>query len=239
LFSSNFANDYFDFKKGADTSERLGQPRAVASGWIKPRNMLIATLIALSLVSFCGLGLLFFSDWWLIFVGLAIVVGVLAYSAGPYPLAYNGLGDVCVLLFYGVVPLSLTYYVQVGGFSWTVLLLSLAMGLLSINILLVNNYRDYEQDRAVGKRTTIVIFGRKFGRIFYLANAILSVILSYPAYIYRNKSIWLLFGFFLLLELFIWQDLSRLRGSALNRTLEMTARNVLLFALLLVSVLAF
>ncbi|MDR2145147.1 MAG: 1,4-dihydroxy-2-naphthoate polyprenyltransferase [Tannerella sp.] len=237
--ASNFANDYFDFKKGADTSERLGQPRAVASGWIKPRNMLIATLITLSLACLCGLGLLFFSDWWLIFVGLAIAAGVLAYSAGPYPLAYNGLGDVCVLLFYGVVPLCFTYFVQAGGFTVTIFLLSLAMGLLSINILLVNNYRDYEQDKAVGKRTSIVIFGRKFGRIFYLVNAILAVILAYPAYIYRDKGIWFLFAFFLLLELFTWQDLNRPRGSALNRTLEMTARNVLLFALLLVSVLAF
>ena len=237
--ASNLANDYFDFKKGADTSERLGQPRAVASGWIKPHNMLIATFLMLTLACLCGCGLLLFSDWRLIFAGVAIVLGVLAYSAGPYPLAYNGWGDVCVLLFYGVVPLCLTYYVQAGGFTLSVVLLSLAMGLLSINILLVNNYRDYEQDKIVGKRTSIVIFGLKFGRIFYLVNAILAVIMAYPAYIYRSKSVWFLFAFFLLLELFIWQDLRRFRGSALNHTLEMTARNVLLFALLLTSVLAF
>jgi 1,4-dihydroxy-2-naphthoate octaprenyltransferase len=237
--ASNFANDYFDFKKGADTPERLGQPRAVASGWITPHNMLIATLITLAIACLCGCGLLFYSDWQLIFVGIAVAAGVLAYSAGPYPLAYKGLGDVCVLLFYGIVPLCFTYYVQAGAFSLTALLLSLSMGFLSVNILLVNNYRDYEQDRAVGKRTSIVIFGLKFGKIFYLVNAILAIVLAYPAYLYRDKGIWFLFVFFLLLELFTWQDLSRLRGKELNRTLEMTARNVLLFALLLISVLAF
>jgi 1,4-dihydroxy-2-naphthoate octaprenyltransferase len=105
--------------------------------------------------------------------------------------------------------------------------------------LIVNNYRDYEQDKAAGKRTSIVIFGKKFGRIFYLINALLAVILACPVYIYRGKGIWLMFAFFLLLELFAWQDLNRLQGRLLNRTLETTARNVFLFALLLVSVLAF
>jgi 1,4-dihydroxy-2-naphthoate octaprenyltransferase len=237
--ASNFANDYFDFKKGADTSERLGQPRAVASGWIAPKAMLAGTLLALVLTCLCGCGLLFFSDWQLIFVGIAVVIGVLAYSAGPYPLAYNGWGDVCVLLFYGIVPLCFTYYIQAGEFSLKAFLLSLSMGFLSINILIVNNYRDCEQDKAVGKRTSIVIFGKKFGRIFYLVNAVLAVILAAPVYLYRDKGIWFLFAFFLVLELFTWQDLGRLRGSQLNRTLEMTARNVFLFALLLVSVLAF
>jgi 1,4-dihydroxy-2-naphthoate octaprenyltransferase len=237
--ASNFANDYFDFKKGADTPERLGQPRAVASGWITPRAMLAGTLITLALTCLCGCGLLFFGDWPLILVGISIVLCVLAYSAGPYPLAYNGLGDVCVLLYYGICPICFTYYVQTGEFTLTALLLSLAMGFLSINILIVNNDRDYEQDKAVGKRTSIVIFGKKFGRIFYLINAILPVILAWPVYIYRGKGIWCLFVFFLLLELFTWQDLNRLHGSLLNRTLEMTARNVFLFALLLVSVLAF
>jgi 1,4-dihydroxy-2-naphthoate octaprenyltransferase len=237
--ASNFANDYFDFKKGADTPERLGQPRAVASGWIKPRNMLVATFITLAFACLCGCGLLFYSDWQLIFVGIAVIIGVLAYSAGPYPLAYNGWGDICVLLFYGVVPLCFTYYVQTGEFTSTSLLLALAMGFLSTNILVVNNYRDYEQDKAAGKRTSTVIFGRKFGRILYLVNAILAVVLAFPAYLYRGKGLWFMFIFFLLLELFTWQDLSRLHGSQLNRTLEMTARNVFLFALLLVSVLAF
>ncbi|MDR2915208.1 MAG: 1,4-dihydroxy-2-naphthoate polyprenyltransferase [Tannerella sp.] len=237
--ASNFANDYFDFKKGADNENRLGQARAVASGWIRPKSMLIATLVVLATACLCGCGLLYYGGWWLIFVGIAIAVCVLAYSAGPYPLAYNGLGDICVMLFYGVIPLCFTYYVQAHAFTLNAFLLSVAMGFLSMNILIVNNYRDYEQDAAAGKRTTIVIFGRRFGQIFYLINALLAIIFAYPAYLYRDRSVWFMFLFFLMLELFTWQDLRRLSGSELNRILEQTSRNVLLFALLLVSLLAF
>lgn len=237
--ASNFANDYFDFKKGADNEERLGQARAVASGWIKPETMLRATLIVLAFACVCGCGLLFYGSWWLVLVGIAIAVCVLAYSAGPYPLAYNGWGDICVLLFYGIVPLCFTYYVQAGTFTWTAFWLSLSMGFLSANILIVNNYRDYAQDAAAGKRTTIVIFGRRFGRILYLVNAILAIVFAFPVYIYRDKGIWFMFLFFLMLQLFTWQDLRRVSGSGLNQTLEQTSRNVLLFALLLVSLLLF
>ncbi|MDR0744150.1 MAG: 1,4-dihydroxy-2-naphthoate octaprenyltransferase [Tannerella sp.] len=237
--ASNLANDYFDFKKGADGKERLGQARAVASGWIEPEAMLKATFIVLFLACACGCGLLFYGSGWLILVGIAIALCVPAYSAGPYPLAYNGWGDVCVLLFYGIIPLCFTYYVQAGAFTWTAFWLSLSMGFLSVNILIVNNYRDYEQDAAVGKRTTIVLFGRKFGRILYLINAILAVVFAFPVYLYRDKGIWFLFLFFLMLQLFTWQDLRRISGSGLNQTLEQTSRNVLLFALLLVSLLAF
>lgn len=237
--ASNFANDYFDFKKGADGEGRLGQARAVAFGWIKPETMLRGTLIVLAFACVCGCGLLFYGSWWLVLVGIAIVLCVLAYSAGPYPLAYNGWGDVCVLLFYGIIPLCFTYYVQAGTFTWTAFWLSLSMGFLSANILIVNNYRDYAQDAAAGKRTTIVIFGRKFGRILYLTNAILAIVFAFPVYLYRDKGIWFLFLFFLMLQLFTWQDLRRVSGSELNQTLEQTSRNVLLFALLLVSLLLF
>jgi 1,4-dihydroxy-2-naphthoate octaprenyltransferase len=237
--ASNLANDYFDFKQGADKEGRLGQARAVASGRIKPRAMLKATLIVLAFACICGCGLLFYGGWWLILIGPAIALCVLAYSAGPYPLAYHGWGDVCVLLFYGIIPLCLTYYVQAGSFTWTAFWLSLSMGFLSTNILIVNNYRDYEQDAAAGKRTTIVFFGRKFGRILYLINALLAIVFAFPVYLYRDKGIWFLFLFFLMIQLFTWQDLRRLSGSGLNQTLELTSRNVLFFTLLLVSLLAF
>ena len=92
-------------------------------------------------------------------VGIEIAVCILAYSAGPFPLAYNGLSDICVLLFYDIVPVVFTYFVQAGSITLLTLILSVAMGLLSVNILLVNNYRDYSQDKEVNKRTTIVLFG--------------------------------------------------------------------------------
>jgi 1,4-dihydroxy-2-naphthoate octaprenyltransferase len=237
--AANLANDYFDFKKGADREDRLGQARAVASGWIAPKTMLYAALGVLGLACLCGCGLLFYAGWELIFVGLAIAACVLAYTAGPYPLAYQGWGDVCVLLFYGIVPVCFTYYVQAHAFSWTAFWLSLSMGLLSVNILLVNNCRDCEQDEVAGKRTTVVRFGRTFGRILYLTNVALAIAFSFPVYLYRSRNVWFLFLFFAILQLFTWQDVCRLQGSALNKTLEQTARNVFLYALLLLSLLLY
>lgn len=230
--ASNFANDYFDFKKGADGADRLGPERAVAQGWIAPRAMLIGTFIALGVACFLGCFLILYGGWWLIGIGLAIALCVLAYSAGPFPLAYNGLGDVCVVLFYGVVPVCFTYYVQALSFSLLAFLLSLAVGFLSANILIVNNYRDYKQDKAAGKRTTIVLFGRGFGKIAYFVNGGLALLLVFPLLL--TAPVWLiaLFGLFFVLFLATWQELRRQEGRALNATLGHTARNVFLFSLL-------
>ncbi|GHU76169.1 1,4-dihydroxy-2-naphthoate octaprenyltransferase [Bacteroidia bacterium] len=233
--ASNYANDYFDFKKGADTEERLGPERAVASGWIAPKAMLKGTFITLGLACVCGLCLIFFAGWELIPVGIAIAICVLAYSAGPFPLAYNGLGDVCVLLFYGIIPGCFTYYIQMNGqfLSPECLALSAALGFLSINILVVNNYRDYEQDKVSQKRTTIVLFGRTFGRFFYLANGIIAMGLALPLFLPLSWTILLYVAFFLLF-LLTWRELSQKDGRALNQTLAHTARNVFLFTLLLI-----
>ena len=231
--ASNFANDYFDFKKGADNEERLGPERAVAQGWISPKSMLIGTFVTLGLACLLGLILLWLTDWRLLGVGIAIAICVLAYSAGPFPLAYNGLGDVCVLLFYGIVPVCFTYYIQTLDFSLLSFLLSLALGFLSVNILIVNNYRDYEQDKKAHKRTTIVLFGRRFGRLFYVLNQCLAFLLVLPLLL--DAPWWILFLFAVLFTLcyHTTKDLFTLDGKALNQTLGHTARNVFLFALIL------
>ncbi|MDR1880087.1 MAG: 1,4-dihydroxy-2-naphthoate polyprenyltransferase [Tannerellaceae bacterium] len=231
--ASNFANDYFDFKKGADTEERLGPERAVASGWITPKAMLGGTFIALGLACLGGLFLCYLAGWELLFAGAAIALCVLAYSAGPFPLAYHGLGDVCVGVFYGVIPVCLTYYVQAAAFSPLSFPLSLALGFLSINILVVNNYRDCEQDRAAGKRTSIVRFGRAFGRWFYLANGVLAILFSLPLLLHTRWWILLLFVAFFSFFLSTWRALYRFQGRELNATLARSAGNVLLFTVLL------
>ncbi len=231
--ASNFANDYFDFKKGADGVDRLGPERAVAQGWITPKAMLRGTFLTLGLACFCGCGLLFFAGWELILVGLAIGICVLAYSAGPFPLAYHGLGDVCVLLFYGIIPVCFTYYVQALTFSLLALILSVAIGLLSINILVVNNYRDYRQDEAANKRTTIVLFGRRFGRVIYLLNGVVALLLVCPLLVQVDLWMQCLFALYFVLFIATWQEMKRNEGRALNRTLGRTARNVFLFALLI------
>ena len=231
--ASNFANDYFDFKKGADNEERLGPERAVAQGWISPKAMLIGTFVTLGLACLLGLILIQFADWRLLGVGIAIAICVLAYSAGPFPLAYNGMGDVCVLLFYGVIPVCFTYYIQTLHFSLLSFLLSLALGFLSVNILVVNNYRDYEQDKKAHKRTTIVLFGRRFGRVFYILNQCMAFLLVFPLLL--DAPWWVLFLFAVLFTLCFYttKELFTLEGRAINRTLGYTARNVFLFALVL------
>lgn len=231
--ASNFANDYFDFKKGADKEDRLGPERAVASGWITPKAMLWGTFITLGLSCLCGCFLFFFAGWELIGVGIAIAICVLAYSAGPFPLAYNGLGDVCVLLFYGVIPVCFTYYIQTLNFSLLSFLLSVALGLLSVNILVVNNYRDYLQDKAARKRTTIVLFGRRFGRVFYILNECVAFLLVLPLVLDAPWWILFLFGILFALCFYTTRELLTLEGRALNRTLGHTARNVFLFAAVL------
>lgn len=237
--ASNFANDYFDFKKGADREDRLGPARAVASGWIAPKAMLIATFLTLGLACLFGCLLLFYGGWILLPVGIAMALCVLAYSAGPYPLAYNGLGDVCVLLFYGIVPVCFTYYVQAGSISSLAFLLSLAIGFLSINILVLNNYRDYEQDKASRKRTTIVLFGRRYGQIIYLVNGLLAILLSLPLI---RQDAWisgLLLAVYTLLFVLTWLKFRKTEGKALNSMLGQTSMLVFLYALILSVVFVF
>ncbi len=161
--ATNFANDYFDFKKGADTEERIGPTRACAAGLIKPKTMWLATKLTLALAFVTGCGLIPYGGWPLVFVGTASIVCAVAYTGGPYPLGYNGLGDVFVILFFGLIAVMFTYYVQSGVFTWPAFWLGLGSGLIINNLLVVNNVRDYETDKAAGKRTLVVRFGKPFG----------------------------------------------------------------------------
>ncbi len=232
---SNFLNDYFDFVKGSDRSDRLGPERAVSQGWITPESMLKASVILISIACLLGCSLIYYAGWKLIFVGIGVCLGVFAYSSGPYPLAYRGFGDVCVLIFYGIIPVGFTYYVQVLEWNLPVTIAGLAMGLVSVNILVANNYRDREQDRISEKNTTIVIFGEKFGRYFYLMNGILAVSICVFFFFTELK-----YAFFpLLLYLFFhiktWEKMCAIRqGKELNLILGESARNTVVFGLLLI-----
>ncbi len=164
---TNFANDYFDFRKGADTPERVGPRRAVAAGLVAPETMLRATLLVLGLAFLVGLVLVVEGGWILLPVGVASLVCAVAYTGGPYPLGYNGLGDLFVFLFFGLVAVGVTYFVQAGTPGADVLVAAAAVGLLAANILVANNYRDAETDARAGKRTLVVRFGRRFARWQY------------------------------------------------------------------------
>lgn len=170
---ANFANDYYDFVKGADDERRLGPARSVASGVVTSSLMRTVAFVTLGCGFALGLFLMEFSGagWPLLLVGVASVFCAWAYTAGPWPLAYLGLGDVFVVLFFGLVATGVTHYVLVhkAGLDWIpVWWAGLAVGLIINNLLVVNNHRDAEEDANCGKRTLVARFGRKFGVVLYL-----------------------------------------------------------------------
>lgn len=224
--ASNFGNEYFDYRDGLDKPGRVGPRRGVTEGDISPQSMKRATFITLAAACAVGCLLVLWGGWWLLLAGAIIVCGAIAYSTGPYPLSRHGLGEVAVILFFGVVPVNLTYYVQSGVFTQAVFLGSLAMGLMGANVLIVNNYRDAEADAAVGKRTLAVIFGLKFASTLYLLNGLAAVALMIGALSHVQG---IAIGY-IVLHLILWKFMDRHTGAALNPLLGMTAMLMLLFA---------
>jgi len=189
--ATNFANDYFDYLKGADTHERVGPKRAVASGWVSPpvmRNAMVVTFLAAFIV---GLLLLPFGGWPLLVIGATSILCGVAYTGGPYPLGYNGLGDIFVFLFFGLVAVCTTFYVQAGSPTLDVWFAAIAIGALASNILVANNYRDVETDKKAGKRTTVVRFGKRFAKVQFASAHLVSMILP-GLLLLRGYSAWIL-----------------------------------------------
>ena len=160
---TNFANDYFDFLKGADTSERIGPKRAVQQGWISPFSMLIATLFTFAIAFFLAIPLMALAGWWSLSIAIAAVLFGILYTGGPIPLGYLGLGEILVFVFFGPVAVCGSYFLQTASLNSAVFLSSLAPGLLSCSLLIANNLRDIETDRRADKKTLAVRFGRTFG----------------------------------------------------------------------------
>lgn len=229
--ASNIVNDLQDHQRGADTTERQGPLRPLTHGLLSVGDVRRALYLVLALLIAAGISLLALSSWWLSLVGLGVVLGLFAYSGGPYPLAYHGLGDVAVLVFFGLVPVVTSYYILGGSIADpTIWHLATTIGLSSVNILVVNNYRDAAEDHKAGKRTLIVRMGRDFAPRFYLTCGLLSMGLLYPIF-----SFW---GMLCLLPYVILfsathRELQQSEGRALNQVLAHTARNVFLLALLI------
>lgn len=165
---TNLANDYFDFKKGADQGERLGPLRVTQAGLVSRRQIKLATIAAFSLALLAGLYLIWRGGWPILIIGLLSILFGILYTGGPYPLGYNGLGDIFVLIFFGLVAVGGTYYVQALEIHSYVLVAGIAPGFFSTAILTVNNLRDIHSDRRAGKRTLAVRFGETFARGEYL-----------------------------------------------------------------------
>ncbi|MDR3094351.1 MAG: 1,4-dihydroxy-2-naphthoate polyprenyltransferase [Bacteroidales bacterium] len=231
---SNFANDYFDARKGSDNEERLGPQRAVSEGWIAPKTMLRVTIGLL--IANCMLGLLLipYGGWQLLGAGALIALAALCYSGGPYPLSYHGLGDIAVLIFFGIVPVGFTYYVQALQWSVPVVVCGIACGLVSINILVANNFRDRFSDRRAGKNTSIVLLGEKFGIYFYLLNGILAVTCCQYFWMEKTFLAAVLPMIYLLFHIKTWREMAVIgQGAQLNAILGKSARNELIFGSLL------
>jgi 1,4-dihydroxy-2-naphthoate octaprenyltransferase len=162
---TNFANDYYDFVHGADTAERVGPRRAVAAGLISPATMRRAMILTFAAAFVLGLTLITWGGPWLIAIGITSILCGIAYTGGPWPLAYHGCGDVFVFIFFGLVAVVATYFVQVGHVTRHAFVAAVPVGLLATNILLVNNYRDVETDTKAGKRTLVVRLGRRVARL--------------------------------------------------------------------------
>ena len=242
---SNLANEYFDFKAGTDKKGRVGPRRGVTEGDFSPATLkraMVGTLVATCAV---GLSMLAVVDPgegyanWLLLVGVGVMVAVMAfaYSAGPYPLSYHALGEVAVMAFYGLVPVIFSYYVVAGDFHPYAVIAGIAIGLMGVNVLLVNNYRDVDDDREAGKRTSVVVAGRTLAAFAYLLNGLLA--LSVLGVLWLR--LWMEWGWwtmlppaiYMVLHLTSWHCLKQRTGAALNPILGATARNMLIFTILL------
>ena len=242
---SNLANEYFDFKAGTDKKGRVGPRRGVTEGDFSPATLkraMVGTLVATCAVGLTMLAVVDPGEGyanWLLLVGVGVMVAVMAfaYSAGPYPLSYHALGEVAVMAFYGLVPVIFSYYVVAGDFHPYAVIAGIAIGLMGVNVLLVNNYRDVDDDREAGKRTSVVVAGRTLAAFAYLLNGLLarSVLGVLWLRLWMEWGWWTMLppAIYMALHLTSWHRLKQRTGAALNPILGATARNMLIFTLLL------
>lgn len=243
---ANFINDYFDFMKGTDDEQRLGPKRACAQGWITASAMRSGLFVTTLLACIVGLPLVYYGGWEMIMVGLACVVFCFLYTIS---FSYIGLGDLLVLVFFGIVPVCMTYWLTapptaLTSIPFAVVLMSIACGLIIDTLLVVNNYRDIENDRRAGKLTLIVRIGERGGLVLYLMLGLVGTILAIVGVVLLNwhdgqwtQSLLIIYTPF---HTWAFNEMRYIRkGAELNRVLGMTARNMFIFGLLASAALVF
>ncbi len=231
---SNFANDYFDFFKGADTHERLGPTRATAAGLLSPAAMRWGMIVVFGAAAVVGLFLIWVGGWPIFWAGLAAMIAALAYTGGPFPFGYHGLGELFVFLFFGLVAVCGTYYVQAHSLTTTAILAAVPPGLLITAILVVNNLRDIDTDRRANKRTLAVRLGRRGTQIEYALLLLLAYLTPLWLWLGMDKVAWILLPWLTLpLAVPLLRAVFTIQGKVLNGTLAGTARLSLLYSILL------
>lgn len=230
---TNLTNDYYDFKKGADTAQRVGPVRVTQSGLIAPGTVLRAAALAFGLAVAVGVYLVAVGGWPIVVVGLLSVLAGYAYTGGPYPLGYHGLGDLFVFLFFGLVAVGGTYFVQAQTLVPAAMVASVPVGALGVAILAVNNLRDVETDTKAGKRTLVVRLGVNAGRAEYVAAVAAAFVAPVVMVAQGYASSWTLLAVAALpLTISPLRRVFSQRGALLNRALAETARLQLVYSLL-------
>lgn len=230
---TNYVNDLYDFLKGADTAKRKGPLRVLSNGLISVNEMKIGSVLIFLVAFLLGLYLVYVGGLIVLTIGILSIIAGIAYTAGPFPLAYNGLGDLFVFMFFGVVGTMGTYFIQVKEFSILSFLTSIPVGALITNILVVNNFRDIEEDKAAGKKTLAVILGRNFARYQFIILTISSFLIPAALFFIYNFHFWIFLPYLTIpIALKLVTMLYTLEGFQLNKTLELTAKFSALFGLL-------
>ncbi len=231
--ATNFVNDLYDFLKGSDTAGRVGPERLLTLGLVTPRQMKRAIFYTFGLAFLLGLYLVYIGGWVVLLIGVLSIAAGVAYTAGPFPLAYNGLGDLFVFLFFGVVATVGTYFVQTLSFSPLALWASVPVGLLITNILVVNNYRDIEEDTVANKKTLAVRFGKRFSQMQYLISVLFSYVVLFVIYFKFDTSLWIFLPLIVLpIAIKLITMIYTLEGKVLNKTLALTGLFSTIFGLL-------
>jgi 1,4-dihydroxy-2-naphthoate octaprenyltransferase len=232
---TNLSNDYSDARRGADTEDRLGPVRVTAGGLVPPTYVLYATWIAFAIAALAGVYLVIEAGWQLLLIGAASIVAGVLYTGGPRPYGYVGLGEVFVFLFFGVVAVTGSYFVQTTQFAWEAVALSVPVGLLACAVLMVNNIRDMDTDRRAGKRTLAVRLGRSPMRTVFSLTLLASIALVPVVWLVTGLTAWINLA---ILSVALVPPLARTvrertDGAALNKALGDTARLELVFCVLL------
>ncbi|MCC7370923.1 MAG: 1,4-dihydroxy-2-naphthoate polyprenyltransferase [Chloroflexi bacterium] len=230
---TNFANDYFDFRKGADTAERLGPVRITQSGLVPPETVKRATMLVFGLAALIGVYLSIVGGLPILVIGLCSIAAGILYTGGPFPLAYNGLGDITVFIFFGLVAVLGTYFLQTGALTSLALLYALPVAALVTAILVVNNLRDIPTDRRTGKYTLAVRIGPAGARAEYLLLVVGAYLVPVVAWGLLGGSLWLLLPWLTApLAVMLARTVLTQEGRPLNVALAGTGRLHLLFGLL-------
>ena len=231
---TNFFNDVYDFLKGADNKDRLGPQRAVQSNLIAPKTMIVYGAISFLIAIFCGLPLVIAGGWPILIIGLLSIVSGYLYTAGPYPLGYNGWGDIFVFIFFGPVAVCGTYYLQSFNISSIPILYGICLGALSTCLLCVNNIRDVKNDKLAGKRTIAVRVSPHFVRCIFSLLLILVNILNIYIYTKLPASyyIYSLVIIFLILSLKLSLNIFNKDGEELNDTLKQVSLLIIFFTII-------